>query len=426
MWLLSTDRAELHYFPTAEQVAETDGYAILSHVWDEEEQSFQDLQSLASKARDNDYNPRDLTLPKIQECCKLAEKHGHKWVWIDTCCIDKSSSAELSEAINSMFRLYTLASICFAYLKDVASEVENNGDRLFEKHFMASKWHTRGWTLQELIAPKIVLFVSSSWDILGTKADLATNLEIITKIPAAVLTLEKDFRDMSVAQRMCWAAKRRTTRVEDVAYSLFGIFDVNLAVLYGEGSRAFQRLQEEIMRRSPDTSLFAWGSHYAHAPWITNDLDTREAHSHLRTSFLFAHSPNDFAEAQPIHLLQHVAISTGDILSRVSDGPVLSSPELSDSCNYVTDDDSTAASIQMYNTVPANSELGHESLVEKPQSHHSIQYIRTMKRSSKEMMIERLRKLNELRYSLVRAFHAKSLDSMLLFADWLKLQVSSP
>ncbi|KAI0767143.1 heterokaryon incompatibility protein-domain-containing protein, partial [Fomes fomentarius] len=267
MWLLSASRAELHYFhsPEDEQLQRDGGYAILSHVWnkttDLPEQTFQDLQELQRQCAALCSDPRDLACEKIRRCCELAERHGFKWVWIDTCCIDKSSSAELSEAINSMYQYYALARLCYAYLKDVEMPPTYPGlagRRRLPPQFHRSRWHTRGWTLQELIAPQVVLFLSQSWSILGSKADLAQELENITRVPAKVLTLEISPAVMSIAQRMSWVAGRETTRIEDEAYCLMGIFDINMPTLYGEGRRAFRRLQEEIMKRTSDTTIFAW------------------------------------------------------------------------------------------------------------------------------------------------------------------------
>ncbi|KAI0692858.1 heterokaryon incompatibility protein-domain-containing protein, partial [Cerioporus squamosus] len=245
MWLLSTSRAELKYFVSPESVG---GYAILSHVWNDNEQSYQDIQTLRALCAQTGQNPRGLASDKIRRCCELAERHGYLWLWIDTCCIDKMSSAELSEAINSMFRYYSLAGICYAYLEDVPSS----------RDFKKSRWHRRGWTLQELLAPRLVLFVSRSWDVLGSKTDMAAVLEECTGIPGTVLQFERRVADMSIAQRMSWAARRSTTRVEDEAYCLMGLFGVHMPTLYGEGRAAFQRLQEEILRRHSDTTLFAW------------------------------------------------------------------------------------------------------------------------------------------------------------------------
>ena len=286
MWLLNTARAELHYFVSPEGVP--GGYAILSHVWDaQNEQSFQDLQALTAQCRIQGVNPRDspAVASKIRQCCRLAELHGYEWVWIDTCCIDKTSSAELSEAINSMFRYYYLAELCYAYLADV--------DDL--QGFAESKWHTRGWTLQELLAPPVLLFISRDWTTLGSKADLATVVSRITGIPTTVLKFEEPLSNVSIAQRMSWAAFRQTTRLEDRAYSLMGIFGVNMPTLYGEGRRAFRRLQEEVMKQSVDTSLFAWGEELESKYLSVERFNPTASHQdHGYHSYLLAPSPYAF------------------------------------------------------------------------------------------------------------------------------------
>ncbi|RDX40567.1 HET-domain-containing protein [Lentinus brumalis] len=256
MWLLSTDRAELHLFSSPEEI--DDGYAALSHVWDKTEQSFQDVRKIQERCASDGTNPRDFVCEKIRRCCELAESHGYKWVWIDTCCIDKTSSTELSEAINSMFRYYALSSICYGYLRDVEC-AEDYDDFKWRQRLLRSIWFQRGWTLQELIAPRFFLFVSKSWEVLRSKADLASDIQKATRIPAAVLRIEISHTTYSISQRMSWLGLRKTTRLEDEAYCLLGIFDVHMPALYGEGGNAFQRLQEAIMRQSVDTTLFAWG-----------------------------------------------------------------------------------------------------------------------------------------------------------------------
>lgn len=283
MWLLCTDRAELKFFPSPESVPK--GYAILSHVWDAKEQTFQDTQELSRQCEVTGRNPRDLSSPKIRDFCVLAEHHGYQWAWVDTCCIDKTSSSELSEAINSMFRYYSLAEVCYAYLRDVLSPLR---DASSESAFRKSRWHKRGWTLQELIAPDVVVFVSLDWKVLGTKAEMAHQLQEITNIPAKVLTMETEMTEMSVAARMSWAAERQTTRPEDEAYCLMGIFGINMPTLYGEGRQAFRRLQEEVMKRSMDTSIFAWGD------ILAADNLYSVVHDHADETYLLAHAPSAF------------------------------------------------------------------------------------------------------------------------------------
>jgi hypothetical protein len=221
-------------------------YAILSHRWEDEEVTFKDLENLqdGGERKKKGYS-------KIQGCCNQAITDGYEWVWIDNCCIDKSSSAELSEAINSMFRWYKGAQVCYAYLSDVAAEAIPIFQ--LETEISHSKWFQRGWTLQELLTPKHLVFFNKNWQSLGTKDDLEELIIDITGIRDI-----KNFMGASVAQKMSWASNRETTRIEDRAYSLFGLFAVNLPPLYGEGQNAFLRLQLEILRTSDDESIFTW------------------------------------------------------------------------------------------------------------------------------------------------------------------------
>ena len=267
MWVLSTSRAKLHFFQNPEEVP--DGYAALSHVWDkkEGEQSFQDIQRINEDCNRNGTNPRDFVCEKIQRCCELAEKHGYKWVWIDTCCIDKTSSADISEAVNTMFQYYSFARICYGYLADIPYYETNFPESADHKAYhgvrcnlVCSEWFCRGWTLQELIAPRFFLFLSQDWKVFGSRSDFAIILEIKFGIPAALLKYEVSHRIYSIAQRMYWYGKRKTARLEDEAYCLLGLFDIHMPTLYGEGRNAFRRLQEEIMKQSADTTLFAWDS----------------------------------------------------------------------------------------------------------------------------------------------------------------------
>jgi hypothetical protein len=298
-------------------------YAILSHTWHEEEVSFQDWADQSSASQKKGYK-------KIFDVCQLAQKHGHGYVWVDTNCIDKSSSSELTEAINSMFKWYQFAQVCYVYLFDVPSpeaasksssssssssstesSSEDDGPRVavyeseasskvpykvnrrrkrrlkrhpknpgFSLFFRKSRWFTRGWTLQELLAPRDVVFYSNDWSFLGTKESLCSDISSITRIEIKYLwrksvsepyiaNSERKFiarsvqyavplRKSSVCERLSWLSDRTTTRLEDMAYCMLGIFELNMPLLYGEGSKAFTRLQEEIMKVSDDHSLFCW------------------------------------------------------------------------------------------------------------------------------------------------------------------------
>ncbi|KAI1416279.1 HET-domain-containing protein [Hypoxylon sp. FL1857] len=249
-------------------------YAILSHTWSKHEVTFQEL----SKPDHKSYKG----YTKIEGCCRQAAKDGLHYVWIDTCCIDKSSSAELSEGINSMFQWYRNAAVCYIYLSDVIAK-----DDPFNtpSDFRQSRWFTRGWTLQELLAPMELVFFDMHWDeiqigrikrcigsswadqISGASQNqehyfnrlgLLSLLSDITNIPKRALDTG-NFSQFCAAARFAWAADRETTRVEDRAYSLLGLLEVNMPLVYGEGSKAFIRLQEEVIKSRDDDSLLAWG-----------------------------------------------------------------------------------------------------------------------------------------------------------------------
>ncbi|KAI0145407.1 heterokaryon incompatibility protein-domain-containing protein [Xylariaceae sp. FL1272] len=240
MRLLNTTTFQLREF-LGSSVPE---YAILSHTWGQaaDEVSYQDLVSnrwlsVASPGRE-----------KIQAFCNLAHEEGYEWGWVDTCCIDKTSSAELSESINSMYRWYKEAHICYALLTDVKAKSEIH----------LARWLTRGWTLQELLAPSEVEFYDSEWNLVCTRSEAAKQISKATGIAIEVLLNQTGIDRYPVATRMSWAANRVTTRVEDIAYCLLGIFEVNMPLLYGEGTRAFRRLQEEILKITEDYTLMAW------------------------------------------------------------------------------------------------------------------------------------------------------------------------
>ncbi|KAH8595393.1 hypothetical protein B0O99DRAFT_155706 [Bisporella sp. PMI_857] len=213
-------------------------YAILSHTWGAEEVTFRDMVDGKGKSKAG--------YEKIRFCGEQARRDGLQYFWVDTCCIDKSSSAELSEAINSMFRWYRESTRCYVYLSDVLRTTANSDDPTWESAFRKSRWFTRGWTLQELIAPTSVEFFSKEKELLGDKTSLERHVCEITKIPAKAFR-ESPLTGFSIAERMSWAEQRETTREEDQVYSLLGIFDISIPVIYGEGKRkATKRLREEI------------------------------------------------------------------------------------------------------------------------------------------------------------------------------------
>jgi hypothetical protein len=214
-------------------------YAILSHTWEEDDQevTFQDITT-ASASNKMGYR-------KIQFCRGKAETDGLRYFWVDSCCIDKSSSSELTEAINSMFRWYQDAAKCYVYLSDVVKP-------LWTSAFMQCRWFTRGWTLQELLAPRTVEFFTRDGEWIGDKVSLERQIHEITGI--AVRALQGiPLAQISNEERRAWSANRQTTIEEDQAYCLLGIFGIHMPLIYGEGKRnAFRRLQEEIDKASSE------------------------------------------------------------------------------------------------------------------------------------------------------------------------------
>jgi hypothetical protein len=243
-------------------------YAILSHVWGQSEVTFQEMLG------DPMERPPSLTMrpgyKKIKNACAQAFQDEFEHIWIDTCCIDKTSSAELSEAINSMYLWYRDSTVCYAYLEDA---------------FETSKWFKRGWTLQELIAPPDVVFYNYQWEYIGEKSSLQAEISEITGISESVLLQYFDppgaegKNEITIAEKMSWASERVTTRIEDTAYSLMGIFGIYMPILYGEKENAFYRLQREIIRSSDDQTIFAWGVNQSGCSTFSG---------------LFANSPRDF------------------------------------------------------------------------------------------------------------------------------------
>jgi hypothetical protein len=258
MKLINTTTLQLEDFISGNQPP----YAILSHTWENGEVSFQDFKNLDSCRHQAGF-------AKIEHTCQLAREAGIDYAWVDTCCINKKSSAELSEAINSMFQWYANSVVCYVYLSDL-----DLNDDAAPKHFDSKidptlgkldkcRWFSRGWTLQELIAPRRVEFYDTDWTLYhgtGDSGSMWTEISRITKVDESVLNGTMQLHSVPVGRRMSWAAGRQTTRVEDLAYCLLGIFGVNMPMLYGEGEKSFIRLQEEIARGSTDMTLFSWRS----------------------------------------------------------------------------------------------------------------------------------------------------------------------
>ncbi|KAE9364452.1 HET-domain-containing protein, partial [Stipitochalara longipes BDJ] len=256
MWLINTSTLSLELF----YGDEIPPYAILSHTWGDGEISFREFTQVSETKNDITMNKNGYR--KITATCAQALKDGHGYAWADTCCIDKTSSAELTEAINSMFSWYRKSQVCYVYLSDFkleAVDVPSQQDQ-FDAEFVQCRWFTRGWCLQELLAPRQLRFFNQKWQEIGAKGPLSQLISEITGIPEAVLIVppKKDIQDLPVAARISWMGRRQTTRIEDLAYSLLGILNVNMPMLYGEGPNAFLRLQEEIIKKYNDLSIFAW------------------------------------------------------------------------------------------------------------------------------------------------------------------------
>ena len=314
MRLLHAETLDFHTF----YEPDVPTYATLSHTWgsEDDEVAFQDMQTVIKWRKDGSepsQEPRHVTtksgFQKITACCRQAVNDRLQYAWIDTCCIDKSSSAELTEAINSMFGWYRQCDLCYVYLADVSADLAKGPADLGIKQFSNSRWFTRGWTLQELLAPERVIFFTVDWVFFGTKSkekpisrytyrELDSVIAQATGIDIEALQFG-NLRTSSIATRMSWASRRQTTRVEDTAYCLLGIFDINMPLLYGEGKKAFLRLQEEIMKTSIDTSIFGWENEPVKTSLVPSgkrgSLELAEYSSFL------APSPSYFANAGGIY-----------------------------------------------------------------------------------------------------------------------------
>ncbi|KAI1856838.1 hypothetical protein JX265_011479 [Neoarthrinium moseri] len=279
---LMVDRNELRL---VERIDEP--YAILSHTWgrqDSEDSSWghdEDEILFADVGVEGIEEKKPLAWGKIRCACVKARERGLDHVWVDTCCFNKESSAELDESINAMFTWYKQSKICLAFLAGFEGPLDPRPEKQKER-LKGCRWFTRGWTLQELIAPEHVIFYDQNWVKIGSKAGLADALKDITGIDGDALQGKKPLSSFTVARKMHWAAQRKTKRPEDRAYSLLGIFGVNMTLLYGIGGKtAFRRLQEEIIRTTTDMTVFAWES---------GDIDDRSN----QFCSMFADSPDQF------------------------------------------------------------------------------------------------------------------------------------
>jgi hypothetical protein len=221
-------------------------YAILSHTWIEGQEVIYSELLAGTGANKDGY-------AKLRFCSERAVADGLEYFWVDTCCIDQSNSVELSTAINSMFQWYQRADKCYVYLSDVSVPHEVRDAQAFciswESAFRRSRWFTRGWTLQELLAPGSVEFFSVNGKLLGSRISLEQQIHDVTGIPISALRGQK-LTEFSVDERMNWAAKRTTKWKEDKVYCLLGLFGVFLPLNYGEGEEyATRRLKDEIQMR---------------------------------------------------------------------------------------------------------------------------------------------------------------------------------
>jgi hypothetical protein len=219
-------------------------YAILSHTWgrDEEEVTYKDILSGTGTSKSG------IGSAKVRFCIQQTRQDGLDYFWIDTCCIDKKNFVELDRSLRSMFRWYSNAERCYVFISDVPQndQSEELGTD-WEQVFRFSKWFKRGWTLQELIAPTVVEFFSKHGTRLGTKASLEQQINQITRIPVTAIR-GRALANFTVQERRQWQEGRETREPEDLVYSLLGLLDVSMPVLYGEGRRkAWERLESAII-----------------------------------------------------------------------------------------------------------------------------------------------------------------------------------
>jgi hypothetical protein len=261
-------------------------YAILSHTWgaDTEEVTYRDMTDGTGKNK--------IGYEKIRFCGEQARRDRLEYFWVDTCCIDKTNSVELQEAINSMFRWYQEAEVCYVYLSDVHLEVNDDLGKLVIRE---SIWFKRGWTLQELLAPHKLMFYDSNWRLIGDKESCCPIISSITGIGVNCILNSSEVRREMYFTRISWVEDRQTTKAEDIAYCLMGILDVHMPLQYGEGEfKAFGRLQHELVKRTSSSSLLAWGLSFKNCISTGPDLWSIFPRSIKRQDIL-AQSPKRFS-----------------------------------------------------------------------------------------------------------------------------------
>lgn len=284
-------------------------YAILSHRWQAEEVSHAEWRKATKTGHLPPSHPlrSKAGFRKIFRFCQFALEAGLNYVWVDTCCIDKTSSADLSESINSMFMWYKSAELCYAYLYDWPA----GGGHWAKGRNGAScsEWFTRGWTLQELIAPRQVVFLDRNWNPCGTRGSMARDIAAVTGIAERCLPFTPESNPgnlnwwVTVWERLSWASGRKTTRVEDTAYSLLGLFGINMPLLYGEREQAFRRLQEEIVKVEEDCSILAWSSLPTDKGIASCGLATSPDHFRYHNAFARSCVSGQF-EMSPLTMIQ--------------------------------------------------------------------------------------------------------------------------
>ncbi|KAI6095815.1 hypothetical protein F5141DRAFT_1265501 [Pisolithus sp. B1] len=235
-------------------VARFFGYVMFSHVWQGNEPSFQEVNAVKSVWDLPETPPNE----KLRSFCKKTRELGYKWAWSDTCCIDKSTSSTLDQSLTSMYKWYADSAATLVFLAD-AVHPSKPGD------LTRSLWMTRAWTLQELLAPKVIFFYDSRWkpylNIFGENhkqsVDIMQELADAIKIShRTITTFSPD--DLAIREKLRLASTRNATYVEDIAYSLIGIFKSDIRPHYGEGANALGHLLEEIVTRFGEVTVFAW------------------------------------------------------------------------------------------------------------------------------------------------------------------------